>query len=311
MKSFHKLTPKMALCLAAPRSWVASIYPAVFGELYCLYYGYPMTAATAVLLLLACVCMQSAVNALNDYFDFIKGTDCADDYVEVNDAVLVYEHINPTHVLLLGLMYIGFAGLLALPVLLVSGWAPLVIGGIGGIVVWTYSGGALPISYMPVGELVSGLVMGGLIPMGIVAAVSNQFDFYALLPAIPLIIGIGLIMMTNNTCDIEKDRKAKRHTLPAVVGHRKAVRIYRCMVWVWILLIIILPIWHIGIWGVISFVFLALAARKAFAYLLHSPLTAPVRIQQMKGIVKANILGNGAYLLAWIAALLKGGAYYG
>ena len=64
--------------------------------------------------------MQSAVNTLNDYFDFIKGTDCADDYVEVSDAVLVYEHINPKHALLLGLAYLGASGLLALPVLLTS-----------------------------------------------------------------------------------------------------------------------------------------------------------------------------------------------
>lgn len=308
MKAFHKLTPGMALRLAAPPSWIASIYPAVFGEMYCLYYGYPMTAAAAVLLMLACVSMQSAVNTLNDYFDFVKGTDCADDYVEVSDAVLVYEHINPKHALLLGFAYLGASGLLALPVLLTSGWAPLVIGGIGSLVVWTYSGGAVPISYVPIGEFVSGFVMGGLIPMGIVAAVSNQFDFGVLLPAVPLIIGIGLIMMTNNTCDIGKDRKAGRHTLPAVVGHHNAVRIYRCTIWVWMLAISILPVWYLGAWGLISPICLAVAARNGFAWLLHSSVTAPVRVAQMKHIAKANVIGNGAYLLAWAVALLKGGA---
>ncbi len=308
MKAFHKLTPGMALRLAAPPSWIASIYPAIFGEMYCLYYGYSMTAAAAVLLMLACVSMQSAVNTLNDYFDFVKGTDCADDYVEISDAVLVYEHINPKHALLLGFAYLGVSGLLALPVLLTSGWAPLVIGSIGSLVVWTYSGGAVPISYVPIGEFVSGFVMGGLIPMGIVAAVSNQFDFGVLLPAVPLIIGIGLIMMTNNTCDIEKDRKAGRHTLPAVVGHHNAVRIYRCMIWVWMLAISILPVWYLGAWGLISPICLAVAARNGFAWLLHSSVTAPVRVAQMKHIAKANVIGNGAYLLAWAVALLKGGA---
>ena len=307
MKEFHRLTPCMALRLAAPPSWIASIYPAVFGEMYCLYVGYPITVASAVLLLLACIAMQAAVNAFNDYFDFIKGTDCADDYVEISDAVLVYEHINPKHVLLLGLAYLGIAGLLAFPVLITSGWAPLVIGGIGSLVVWTYSGGSVPISYIPIGEFVSGFVMGGLIPMGIVAAVTNQFEFDVLVPSIPLIIGIGLIMMTNNTCDIEKDRKAGRHTLPAVVGHQNAVRIYRCMIWVWMLAISVLPVWYVGVWGLISPICLIAAARKNVAWLLHSSLTAPVRVAQMKGIAKANVIGNGAYLLAWAAALLKGG----
>ena len=133
----------------------------------------------------------------------------------------------------LGLGYLVAAGLLALPALVTAGPAPLIIGVIGAIAVWTYSGGILPISYLPIGEFVSGFVMGGLIPMGIVAAVSSTFDFSVLPAALPFIISIGLIMMTNNTSDIEKDRQAKRRTLPALLGRTKAVRLYRAAVWIW------------------------------------------------------------------------------
>ena len=196
MEQQRCLTPKLAVRLAAPHTWLASVYPAVFGELYCL--------------------------------------------------LKVYENIKPGQALALGIGYLAVAGLLALPALVTAGPAPLIIGVIGAIAVWTYSGGILPISYLPIGEFVSGFVMGGLIPMGIVAAVSSTFDFSVLPAALPFIISIGLIMMTNNTSDIEKDRQAKRRTLPALLGRTKAVRLYRAAVWIWMALICLLPVWYIG-----------------------------------------------------------------
>ena len=39
--------------------------------------------------------MQASVNTFNDYYDFVKGTDSADDDVEVSDATLVYNNVNP------------------------------------------------------------------------------------------------------------------------------------------------------------------------------------------------------------------------
>lgn len=100
--------------------------------------------------------------------------------------------------------FLVLAALLAVPAIVHAGWAPLLVGIVGAVCVLTYSGGIVPISYLPIGEFVSGFVMGGLIPLGIVATACSAFDFTVLIAAMPLIIGIGLIMMTNNTCDIEK-----------------------------------------------------------------------------------------------------------
>lgn len=313
MKQFHKLTPTLALQLANPRSWVASVYPAIFGELYCISCGYTMTVWTAVLLLAACICMQSAVNTFNDYFDFIKGTDSAEDHVEVRDAVLIYGNINPRHAFYLAWGFLGAAFILALPVLLTAGPAPWVIGVIGGIVVCLYSGGSVPISYLPIGELVSGIVMGVLIPLGIVAAVSDAVPVGALIGSLPLMLGIGLIMMTNNISDIEKDQKARRKTFPALVGRARATRVYRLAVAAWLLLICCIPMVYMpmGMGWILSPLLLWLFARRAFAFLLGSPLIPEDRVNQMKGIVKANIAGNGIYLLVLAAFCIKGGVFYG
>lgn len=308
MEGSHALTPKLALRLAAPHTWIASVYPAVFGELYCLLKGYPLTGTLAVTLFCACVLMQSAVNTFNDYFDFVKGTDTAGDNVEVSDAVLVYEDVKPKQALYLGVGFLLAAGLLALPAILSQGLAPLIIGLIGALAVWTYSGGILPVSYLPVGELVSGFVMGGLIPMGIAAAVTGRFEFSVLPAALPFIFSIGLIMMTNNSCDIEKDQKARRWTLPARLGRKKARSLYRLAVGIWLALVVILPVYYLGARGLVSLLCLLLFARHTFIYLLRSPLQPQGRVKQMKGIVKANIFGNGAYLLALAVSLIGGGS---
>ena len=50
MEQQHCLTPKLAVRLAAPHTWLASVYPAVFGELYCLLKGYPLTGTLAITL---------------------------------------------------------------------------------------------------------------------------------------------------------------------------------------------------------------------------------------------------------------------
>ena len=42
----------------------------------------------------------------------------------------------------------------------------------------------------------------------------------ALLWAVPTVLGVGLIMLTNNTCDVEKDVEAGRRTLPVLLGPR-------------------------------------------------------------------------------------------
>ena len=46
-------------------------------------------------LLAICILMQASVNTFNDYYDFVKGADSEEDNVDVTDAVLVYNHINP------------------------------------------------------------------------------------------------------------------------------------------------------------------------------------------------------------------------
>ena len=291
------LSPRLALQLAAPHTWPAAIMPVLVAAACALANTGSLDVGMAWLLLLICILMQASVNTFNDYFDFIKGTDTAEDNVEASDSVLVYNDVNPRSALGLAIGFLTVAFLLGLYVIWKAGPVPLVIALIGAVIVVMYSGGKTPLSYLPVGEAVSGIVMGGLIPLASYQVLSGTFTFMALLWATPTIIGVGLIMMTNNTCDIEKDIEASRRTLLVLLGRERARALYHALMVVWVLAILaIVAIWFPR--GIVVLPFLALGCYPLMMGLWKNPLAAPTRIGAMGQICSVNVALGAFYAAA-------------
>ena len=100
-----RLTPRMAVQLAAPHTWPAAVFPVLVALACAVAETGRASAVMACALLVICVLMQSAVNTFNDYYDYVKGADSADDDVDPTDAVLVYNDVDPRAALALA---IGF-----------------------------------------------------------------------------------------------------------------------------------------------------------------------------------------------------------
>lgn len=293
----------MALQIAAPHTWPAAILPALIAMACAAANGHAVSAVMALVLLAICILMQAAVNTFNDYYDYVKGSDSAEDNVDPTDAVLVYNNVNPCSALMLAVGFLVVAFALGAYVIWQAGWIPLAIGIVGAIVVVLYSAGKTPISYLPIGELMSGFVMGGLIPLACYQAITKCFDLIMLVWALPTIIGVGLIMLTNNTCDVEKDIESGRKTLPVLLGRSRARTLYHALVWIWIALVIVnVLIWFSGGWPVL--VFMLAASIPLLKALLSNPLTPPARIGAMAQICSVNI-ALGAF---YAAAVFAGGA---
>ncbi|HIR41902.1 MAG TPA: prenyltransferase [Candidatus Aphodovivens avicola] len=293
----------MALQIAAPHTWPAAILPALIAMACAAANGYAVSAVMALVLLAICILMQAAVNTFNDYYDYVKGSDSAEDNVDPTDAVLVYNNVNPRSALMLAVGFLVVAFALGAYVIWQAGWIPLAIGIVGAIVVVLYSAGKTPISYLPIGELMSGFVMGGLIPLACYQALTKCFNPIMLVWALPTIIGVGLIMLTNNTCDVEKDIESGRKTLPVLLGRSRARTLYHALVWIWIALIIVnVLIWFSGGWPVL--VFMLAASIPLLKALLSNPLAPPARIGAMAQICSVNI-ALGAF---YAAAVFAGGA---
>ena len=294
------MTARMALNLAAPHTWPAAILPALIASAAATRMG-PVSVSMTLALLVIVILMQSAVNTFNDYYDFVKGTDSDEDNVDPSDAVLVYNNINPRSALALAIGYLAAAFVLGIYAIAKAGFAPLVIALVGALFVVLYSAGKSPISYLPLGEAVSGIVMGGLIPLAIYQVLTGVLDFTLLIIAIPTIIGVGLIMFTNNTCDIERDIPAGRKTLPVLLGRERAVKAYRVALIVWMADIAL----NVAIWftpGLIIIPFMVLAAYPLVKALFSNPFTPERRLQAMPQILSVNIVLGAFYAAAILAS---------
>lgn len=306
--AYARFTARMAWQLAAPHTWPASIMP----TLCALAFSYVATGTVSVTmsftLLIICVLMQSSVNTFNDYFDYIKGTDSAQDNVDPTDAVLIYNNVNPRSALMLAVGMLAAAFVLGVYAIVVAGWIPLAIAVVGAIIVVMYSGGKTPISYLPIGEAVSGIVMGGLIPLACFQVLTLRFEPMVLIWSAPTIIGIGLVMFTNNTCDIEKDREANRSTLSVKLGREKARKLYHGLLIAWIVAIVaIVAIWYTP--GLVIAPFMLLAAHPFLNALMANPLGTKTRIAAMSQICTVNVtlgafyaasvIAGGALVLSW------------
>lgn len=288
----------MALELAAPHTWVAAVLPALVAVACAAAQGYAISATLAIVLLAICILMQASVNTFNDYYDYVKGSDSMDDDVDPSDAVLVYNNVNPRSALILAIAFLATAFVLGVYVIYVAGWIPLALGIIGALAVVLYSAGKTPISYLPIGELVSGFVMGGLIPLACYQALTRTLDPLMIVWAIPTIIGVGLVMLTNNTCDVEKDIASGRKTLSVLLGRKRARKLYHALVWLWVAMIFVnVLVWHRSGWLVL--VFMMAAAIPLLKALLSNPLAANTRVGAMAQICSVNVC-LGAFYAAGI-----------
>lgn len=316
---YEHLTPLMCVRLAAPHTWPGpSVLTTVFGGVYAISKGYDFSPVIWCLLLAVAVFAQSAVNTINDWVDYRAGTDTVENSDDPTDAVLVYNNPNPRHVLALGIAYMLVALVCGIVCVIWSGTAiPLVIAAIGALFIVCYSGGFLPISYLPLGELVSGVVMGALIPAADICIFAAHAypsiglfdmpwnpDWLELISClVPFVIGIGMVMATQNNCDIERDKPVGRHTLPVMLGRSRSVVVYRVFVVFWIAVVLHCAFWFFGqgFWAACVMLVFSIGTLR---FLLTTKLVHEVRGPAMGAIMKANLFFNGALIMAVIVSLI-------
>ena len=292
-----KLRLKDIINLAAPHTWTGSVTPAVIGLAIAYHQTGHLDPLMVFCLMVIVILMQSAVNAFDDYADFVKGTDTLENSPDAYDAVIVYG-MKPKTARNLGFLFLILAIIPAVYVVLTCGMAPLYIGLVGTVVLFCYAFGKYPISYMPLGELLCGFVMGGLIPLAGYYMQVKELNWFVLVEALPPMIGMSINMFSNNGCDIERDIPAGRKTLACIIGRKRTDRLYRILLILWV----ISPVIVLGAqmrWGsalvyaLVSLAFVHLIVRQ-----YRIQLGAPEREKVMTGATTLVSLVGIAYALA-------------
>ena len=205
------------------KTLVAGIVPVLLGSIYSKYAFKKFNIGYAVLLVVAMILIQSATNMINDYFDYKRG---ADSNKSGDEKALISGEVTPKQVLFIIFSYQFIAFVIGVFIASQTSYYILLVAIIGGLVSILYASGPIPISYTPIGEIVSGVTMGIGITSTVIYIQSGIFNINVILVAVPTALFIGTILLTNNLSDIEEDREAGRKTLPIIIGRKSAEKLW-------------------------------------------------------------------------------------
>ena len=199
------------------RTKIISMGTFASGTLFALYVEGRLSFSIVILMALATLFVDMGTTGFNSYFDFRNGTDSQETNCE-DDKVLVYQGVSPLLALIVSLVLFAIAGSLGLVLAYLTSWKLLVVGGICMGVGFAYTGGPVPISRTPFGELFAGFFLGTtlfLISYFVQAGTVTKEAFLASLPSLVL---VGMILSVNNSCDRISDAQAGRKTLTIILG---------------------------------------------------------------------------------------------
>ncbi len=224
---------------------VASVFPFAVGTLYAIYRYNQFNLLNFLIMLVAMLCLDMATTALNNYMDYKLALKTHGFNYEQHNAIVKDKIKESTVKFTIGFL-MSITVILGLVLVYLTDVFILLLGMVSFFFAVIYTWGPVPISRTPLGEIVSGTVMGGIIPLislyihiydrGLIelgvnnSVVSLSLNFVEILAilvlTIPLIMGIAGIMLANNTCDMEDDFENRRFTLPLLIGKDKALHLF-------------------------------------------------------------------------------------
>ena len=228
------------------RTKLASVIPFVVGLLYSVWTFGNFNGVNMILFFIGMLCFDMATTVMNNLMDYVKAK---------NETYRQEENIIGRSQITVRQATIIFAGLLGVATVvgLILVWRTnlilLFVGMLCFIIGIFYTFGPIPISRMPLGEVLSGVTMGfgifwiviflnspeatfawmGLEQGMLVVRLALLDHFKVALLSLPLVCTIANIMLSNNLCDLETDITNHRYTLVYYIGKTAALKLYQCL----------------------------------------------------------------------------------
>ncbi len=237
---------------ARPKTLPGAAVPVMIGIASAIsQYGDAVRVGAAVLCMLFALVMQIDANFVNDYFDFMKGTDdekrlgpkraCAQGWIT---ASAMRSGLFVTTLL---------ACIVGLPLVYYGGWEMIMVGLACVVFCFLYT---ISFSYIGLGDLLV-LVFFGIVPVCMTYWLTapptalTSIPFAVVLMSIACGLIIDTLLVVNNYRDIENDRRAGKLTLIVRIGERGGLVLYLMLGLVGTILAIVgvvLLDWHDGQW---------------------------------------------------------------
>lgn len=244
---------KAWILAARPKTLTGAAVPVMIGIACAVaMYGWcGIRVVPAVLCMLFALIMQVDANFINDYFDFMKGTDdeqrlgpkraCAQGWIT---ASAMRSGLFVTTLL---------ACIVGLPLVYYGSWEMIMVGLACVVFCFLYT---ISFSYIGLGDLLV-LVFFGIVPVCMTYWLTapptalTSIPFAVVLMSIACGLIIDTLLVVNNYRDIENDRRAGKLTLIVRIGERGGLVLYLMLGLVGTILAIVgvvLLDWHDGQW---------------------------------------------------------------
>ena len=219
---------RIAVWLQASRAFTLGMpfMSVTVGSFLALYAGASFSVMKYLAAAAAAMLLQAAANFINDYYDFIKGTDI--DNWEAPDAfgpglAIQQGLLTAEQIRVAGLVTLAAGSALGLTLVYACGWPVLTLGLVGVFGSYFYTAEPLSLAYHGLGDFLVFALMGPGYVLGGYYVQASSFSWTAGLVGISMGLLCSSLLQVNNLRDIENDRKHGKWTMAAIIGRKGAM----------------------------------------------------------------------------------------
>ena len=226
------------------RTKIASIIPFVVGLLYSIWTFGNFNAVNMALFFIGMLCFDMATTVMNNLMDYVKAKN--ETYRQEENIIGTSSLTVKQATMIFGSL-VGVATIIGIILVVRTNVILLFVGILCFVIGIFYTFGPIPISRMPLGEVLSGVTMGfgifwiviflnspeasfawmGLEEGMLIVRLALLAHFKVALLSLPLVCTIANIMLSNNLCDLETDITNHRYTLVYYIGKATALKLYK------------------------------------------------------------------------------------
>jgi len=229
--------PTLGVWMQAARafSFTASMTPIILGAMIALWDAtrgvVPAEGilwCTAPIIVLCSLLVHAGTNLVSEYFDLKRGVDREDTLG--SSGVLIKKMLTPKQVLNAGNLLFVLCFALGLILVWQRGTPILVLGLIGLLGGYAYTGSPIGYKYWAMGDVLVFLLMGPMMVGGSYYVLTGTYSVNVFLLSVPIGFLVTAILAANNVRDINDDARAGAKTMATVLGERKAKMEYVLLV---------------------------------------------------------------------------------
>jgi 1,4-dihydroxy-2-naphthoate octaprenyltransferase len=186
------------------------------------------TIILITLITIAGLASQAGANLINDFFE---GSFKYNDPSEKKLSFLGKERtVFDIIVFLAGLAALGLAALIGIYLIYITDWKMLVIGLIGIIGSYAYTGEPFVYKTKGLGVILSFILMGPLMLLGAYYPFSATLSWYPIILGLPISMLVPAMMLSNEMRDFKRDKRLSMGTLSTIIGPKASLILFDILV---------------------------------------------------------------------------------